>query len=55
LSIGGGVVLLLYAIHKRDPVFIAGQAMGVFIYARNLMLLRASRVAASASHGPRTA
>ncbi|HEY9182410.1 MAG TPA: lipid-A-disaccharide synthase N-terminal domain-containing protein [Gammaproteobacteria bacterium] len=40
LSIGGGVMLLLYAVYKRDPVFIAGQATGVFIYARNLLLLR---------------
>ncbi|HEX7000019.1 MAG TPA: lipid-A-disaccharide synthase N-terminal domain-containing protein [Gammaproteobacteria bacterium] len=40
LSIGGGIVLLLYAIHQRDPVFIAGQATGVLIYGRNLMLLR---------------
>lgn len=35
-SIGGGVLLLVYAIHRRDPVFIAGQAFGVFVYARNL-------------------
>jgi lipid-A-disaccharide synthase-like uncharacterized protein len=40
LSIGGGTVLLLYAIHKADPVFILGQLTGVFIYARNLVLLR---------------
>lgn len=40
LSIAGGTSLLLYAIHLRDPVFIAGQATGVFIYTRNLMLLR---------------
>ena len=40
LSIAGGLTLLLYAIYKRDPVFIAGQATGVLIYARNLMLLR---------------
>ena len=39
LSIGGGLVLLLYAIHKRDPVFIAGQAIGAFVYVRNLMLI----------------
>lgn len=43
LSIGGGLVLLTYAIRQRDPVFIAGQAMGVFVYTRNLMLLRGSR------------
>lgn len=39
LSISGGAVLLIYAIHQRDPVFIAGQATGVFIYTRNLVLL----------------
>jgi lipid-A-disaccharide synthase-like uncharacterized protein len=43
LSIGGGLVLLVYAIHRRDPVFILGQATGCFIYARNLMLLRNDR------------
>jgi lipid-A-disaccharide synthase-like uncharacterized protein len=35
-SIGGGVVLLIYAIHRIDPVFIFGQATGLFIYLRNL-------------------
>jgi lipid-A-disaccharide synthase-like uncharacterized protein len=35
-SIGGGLLLLVYAIHRRDPVFIAGQAFGVFVYGRNL-------------------
>ena len=38
-SIGGGLVLLVYAISIRDPVFIIGQATGLFIYTRNLMLL----------------
>jgi lipid-A-disaccharide synthase-like uncharacterized protein len=35
-SIGGGALLLVYALYRRDPVFIAGQAFGVFVYARNL-------------------
>jgi lipid-A-disaccharide synthase-like uncharacterized protein len=35
-SIVGGLLLLLYALVRRDPVFIAGQAFGVFVYARNL-------------------
>src|SRR4051795_10023289 len=35
-SIGGGLLLLIYALYRRDPVFIAGQAFGVFVYARNL-------------------
>jgi lipid-A-disaccharide synthase-like uncharacterized protein len=35
-SISGGLLLLVYALYRRDPVFIAGQAFGVFVYARNL-------------------
>lgn len=40
LSLGGGSMLLCYAIYRRDPVFILGQSTGVVIYGRNLMLLR---------------
>ena len=42
LSIGGSLVLLSYAIHRRDPVFIMGECGGVLIYVRNLILLRKS-------------
>ena len=35
-SIGGGVLLLTYALYRRDPVFIAGQAFGLLVYLRNL-------------------
>lgn len=35
-SILGGVILLAYAIYRADPVFIAGQGTGLFIYSRNL-------------------
>jgi lipid-A-disaccharide synthase-like uncharacterized protein len=35
-SIGGGVLLLVYALHRLDPVFILGQTFGVFVYSRNL-------------------
>jgi lipid-A-disaccharide synthase-like uncharacterized protein len=38
-SLGGGLVLLGYAVSRQDPVFIVGQAMGTFIYLRNLMLI----------------
>ena len=40
LSIGGGVLLLSYALFRRDPVFVAGQAFGVLVYSRNLWFLR---------------
>lgn len=39
-SILGGMTLLAYAIYQRDIVFIVGQASGLLIYARNLMLTR---------------
>ncbi len=38
-SIGGGGLLLTYAIVKKDPVFIAGQGLGLIIYFRNLWLI----------------
>ncbi|WP_068108515.1 lipid-A-disaccharide synthase N-terminal domain-containing protein [Tropicimonas marinistellae] len=43
LSIGGGLVLLTYALYRKDPVFILGQAMGIVIYGRNLWLIHAER------------
>lgn len=43
LSIVGALVLLAYAMHRRDPVFVAGQGLGVAIYVRNLALIRAER------------
>jgi len=42
-SIGGASLLLMYAIHRRDPVFIAGQSFGLFVYLRNLHLIRRAR------------
>ena len=38
-SIGGAVVLLTYAIYRKDPVFILGQSVGLIIYTRNLILI----------------
>jgi lipid-A-disaccharide synthase-like uncharacterized protein len=45
-SIGGGLLLLVYALYRRDPVFIAGQAFGVFVYLRNLQFVLRERRAA---------
>ena len=42
-SLGGGLTLLAYSIHKHDPVFILGQLTGVFIYARNLYFIHRGR------------
>lgn len=38
-SMGGGLILLTYAVHQKDPVFILGQAFGLIVYIRNLMLI----------------
>ncbi len=38
-SLVGGVLLLVYSIQRKDPVFIAGQALGLVVYIRNLWLI----------------
>ena len=47
-SIGGGLLLLVYALNRKDIVFIAGQAFGVFVYLRNLQFVLRDRKAATA-------
>ena len=49
LSIAGALVLLVYAVHRRDPVFVAGQGLGVAIYLRNLHLVRTERAQAKSA------
>jgi len=39
MSLTGGLITLAYAIYRKDPVFIAGQSVGTFVYLRNLMLI----------------
>lgn len=43
LSLSGSVFLLIYAIYKKDPVFILGQAPNVLIYSRNIYLIRKNK------------
>ena len=38
-SLGGGSVMLIYAIWREDPVFICGQGVGLLIYLRNLYFI----------------
>ena len=47
-SIGGAIVLLTYAIHIQDPVFIVGQSLGSIIYVRNLILIDKKKKALAA-------
>jgi lipid-A-disaccharide synthase-like uncharacterized protein len=47
-SIGGGVLLFAYSLYRKDPVFIAGQGLGLFIYLRNLYFIMRDRGQAGA-------
>jgi lipid-A-disaccharide synthase-like uncharacterized protein len=44
-SIGGGALLLVYALYRKDAVFIAGQSFSFFVYARNLYFVMRDRKA----------
>jgi lipid-A-disaccharide synthase-like uncharacterized protein len=39
-SLAGGLCLLGYALLRKDVVIVAGQAAGLVVYSRNLLLLR---------------
>jgi len=39
LSISGGILTLIYAIWRRDPIFTMGQSIGILVYSRNLVLI----------------
>lgn len=39
-SLLGSILLLIYALYKKDPVFILGQAPNVLIYSRNIYLIK---------------
>ena len=39
LSVIGGLMLLAYSVYRHEPVFILGQALGLLVYVRNLMLI----------------
>ena len=39
-SLGGSTLLLIYGLHRMDPVFILGQGLASMIYLRNLYLVK---------------
>ena len=39
LSLCGGGIVTIYGLLRRDPVIIFGQAPGLIVYARNLVLI----------------
>jgi lipid-A-disaccharide synthase-like uncharacterized protein len=52
LSLVGSLVLLVYAIHRAEPVFLLGQLPNAFVYVRNIMLLKRTGLEGSPSAAP---
>src|ERR1700751_2217361 len=50
-SIAGGILLFIYSLYRKDPVFIAGQGGGLLIYARNVMFVLREQRQEAASAG----
>ena len=48
-SLAGAGIILVYAIHRRDPVFIVGQTTGFMIYLRNLHFIYRERAASEST------
>jgi lipid-A-disaccharide synthase-like uncharacterized protein len=40
LSLSGGTILFIYAYQRNDPVIMLGQAVGLIVYTRNVILRR---------------
>jgi lipid-A-disaccharide synthase-like uncharacterized protein len=48
-SLGGGLILLAYAVRQMDPVFIAAYLLNPIIYFRNLYFIYKKKAAATPS------
>jgi len=40
LSLAGSILVFVYALHIQDPVFVISRGAGLFVYIRNIVLLR---------------
>ena len=52
LSIVGSLILLIYAIHRKDPVFVLAYLPNCVVYVRNLILIHRRGAAYTPSAGP---
>jgi lipid-A-disaccharide synthase-like uncharacterized protein len=52
LSITGASLTFVYALWRRDPIFTIAQVVGLFVYVRNLMLIRRARRDGAAAPAP---
>ena len=44
ISLWGSVLILVYAILRKDPVLLIGHGLGVFLYVRNMVILRKQEI-----------
>ena len=51
LSLVGSLVLLVYSIHRKEPIIALGFLPNAFVYVRNLALLRRGTALAGSSGG----
>jgi lipid-A-disaccharide synthase-like uncharacterized protein len=51
LSLVGSVVLLVYSIHRREPIIALGYLPNAVVYLRNLALLRRNGARTRTVHG----
>jgi len=40
ISLVGSILIFIYAIIRKDPVLLAGNAMGLVVYSRNIIIIR---------------
>ncbi|CAL66192.1 MULTISPECIES: lipid-A-disaccharide synthase N-terminal domain-containing protein [Christiangramia] len=40
LSLFGSLMILIYAIFRKDPVLLLGHSLGIFLYVRNILILK---------------
>lgn len=52
LSLAGTMILLVYAIHRREPVFLLGYLPNAFVYLRNIQLIKRRGEGGSATGAP---
>ena len=43
ISLTGSLIIVAYALYRRDPVLILGQSTGLLVYSRNIYLLQRNK------------
>jgi lipid-A-disaccharide synthase-like uncharacterized protein len=52
LSLVGSLILLVYAVHRREPIFLLGYLPNSVVYIRNIMLIKKRGATGSPSGTP---